>query len=122
MHAGAAALKATPAGQDNARCSQTVAVRPNSTYQLSGWVQGGYTYLGVTGTGTTDVSTWTPDSGAWKQLSTSFSTGSATTSVTVYTHGWYGQAAYYADDISVFGPDGAAAATRSRRSPAPRAD
>lgn len=106
VHAGAAALKATPAGQDNARCSQTVAVRPNSTYQLSGWVQGGYTYLGVTGTGTTDVSTWTPDSGAWKQLSTSFSTGSATTSVTVYTHGWYGQAAYYADDISVFGPDG----------------
>ncbi|MFG2511760.1 chitinase [Streptomyces sp. NPDC048584] len=106
VHAGAAALKATPAGQDNARCSQTVAVKPNSTYQLSGWVQGGYTYLGVTGTGTTDVSTWTPDSGGWKQLSTGFSTGSSTTSVTVYTHGWYGQAAYYADDISVFGPDG----------------
>lgn len=106
MHAGTAALKATPAGQDNARCTQTVTVRPNSTYRLSGWVQGGYAYLGVTGTGTTDVSTWTPDSGSWKQLSTSFTTGSSTTSVTVYTHGWYGQAAYYVDDLSVFGPDG----------------
>lgn len=106
VHGGASALKATPAGQDNARCSQNVAVKPNSTYRLSGWVQGGYAYLGVTGTGTTDVSTWTPDSGSWKQLSTSFTTGSSTTSVTVYTHGWYGQAAYHVDDLSVFGPDG----------------
>ncbi|MFC9908801.1 chitinase [Streptomyces sp. NPDC059862] len=106
VHGGTAALKATPAGQDNARCSQTVAVQPNSTYTLSGWVQGGYTYLGVTGTGTTDVSTWTPDSTTWKQLSTTFSTGASTRSVTIYTHGWYGQAAYHADDISVHGPDG----------------
>jgi len=106
VHGGAAALKATPAGQDDAQCSQTVAVKPNSTYSLSAWVQGGYAFLGVTGTGTTDVSTWTPDSSSWKQLTTSFTTGSATTSVTVYTHGWYGQAAYYADDVSVYGPDG----------------
>ncbi|MDH6624828.1 chitinase [Streptomyces sp. LBL] len=106
VHGGSAALKATPAGQDNALCSQTVAVKPNSTYTLSAWVQGGYAYLGATGTGTTDVSTWTPDSSSWKQLSTTFTTGSSTTSVTVYTHGWYGQAAYYADDISVYGPDG----------------
>ncbi|MCX2926717.1 glycoside hydrolase family 18 protein [Streptomyces sp. NEAU-W12] len=106
VHGGTAALKATPAGQDNARCTQTVAVRPDSTYSLSTWVQGGYAYLGVTGTGTTDVSTWTPDSSAWKQLTTSFRTGSATTSVTVHTHGWYGQQPYYADDLSVFGPDG----------------
>ncbi len=106
VHGGSAALKATPAGQDNAKCTQTVAVKPNSTYTLSAWVQGGYTYLGATGTGTTDVSTWTPDSSSWKQLTTTFTTGSSTTSVTVYTHGWYGQAAYYADDLSVFGPDG----------------
>ncbi|WP_405670782.1 chitinase [Streptomyces sp. NBC_01530] len=106
VHGGTAALKATPAGQDNAQCTQPVAVKPNSTYTLSSWVQGGYAYLGVTGTGTTDVSTWTPDSSSWKQLSTSFTTGSSTTSVTVYTHGWYGQAAYYADDVSVYGPDG----------------
>ncbi|MGW8747327.1 chitinase [Streptomyces sp. NPDC055794] len=103
---GSAALKATPAGQDNARCSQSVAVKPNSTYRLSAWVQGGYAYLGVTGTGTTDVSTWTPDSASWKQLTTTFTTGSSTTSVSVYTHGWYGQSAYHVDDLSVFGPDG----------------
>ncbi|MEU3414359.1 glycoside hydrolase family 18 protein [Streptomyces sp. NPDC006658] len=106
VHGGTGALKATPAGQDTAKCSQAVAVKPNSTYTLSAWVQGGYSYLGVTGTGTTDVSTWTPDSPSWKQLQTTFTTGSSTTSVTVYTHGWYGQAAYYADDISVYGPDG----------------
>ncbi|MFB7457382.1 MULTISPECIES: chitinase [unclassified Streptomyces] len=106
VHGGSAALKGTPAGQDNAQCTQKVAVKPNSTYTLSAWVQGGYTYLGATGTGTTDVSTWTPDSTGWKQLSTTFTTGSSTTSVSVYLHGWYGQAAYYADDVSVFGPDG----------------
>ncbi|MGC0338224.1 chitinase [Streptomyces sp. SLBN-8D4] len=106
VHGGSAALKATPAGQDNAKCVQTVAVKPGSTYTLSAWVQGGYAYLGATGTGTTDVSTWTPDSASWKQLTTSFTTGASTTSVTVYTHGWYGQAAYFADDVSVYGPDG----------------
>jgi len=106
VHGGTAALKATPAGQDNAQCTQSVAVKPNSSYTLSAWVQGGYSYLGVTGTGTTDVSTWTPDSSSWKQLTTSFTTGSSTSSVTVYTHGWYGQAPYYADDVSVYGPDG----------------
>ncbi|WP_436850053.1 chitinase [Streptomyces monashensis] len=106
VHSGSSALKATPAGQDDAQCTQAVAVEPNSTYTLSAWVQGGYSYLGVTGTGTTDVSTWTPDTTTWKQLSTTFTTGASTTSVTVYTHGWYGQAAYYADDVSVYGPDG----------------
>ncbi|KUN73905.1 chitinase [Streptomyces canus] len=106
VHGGSAALKATPAGQDNAKCVQTVAVKPNATYTLSAWVQGGYAYLGATGTGTTDVSTWTPDTASWKQLTTTFTTGASTTSVTVYTHGWYGQAAYLADDVSVYGPDG----------------
>ncbi|MFG2403652.1 chitinase [Streptomyces brevispora] len=106
VHGGTSALKATPAGQDNAKCTQTVAVKPNSTYALSSWVQGGYAYLGVSGTGTTDVSTWTPGSTSWSQLSTSFKTGANTTSVTVYTHGWYGQASYFVDDVSVSGPDG----------------
>ncbi|MET9428863.1 MULTISPECIES: glycoside hydrolase family 18 protein [unclassified Streptomyces] len=106
VHGGVSALKATPGGQDNARCAQSVAVKPNSTYTLSAWVQGGYAYLGASGTGTTDVSTWTPGSTGWQQLTTRFTTGANTTSVTVYTHGWYGQSAYYADDVSVFGPDG----------------
>ncbi|WP_328865606.1 chitinase [Streptomyces sp. NBC_00304] len=106
VHGGTSALKATPAGQDNAQCTQTVVVKPNSTYALSSWVQGGYAYLGVSGSGTTDVSTWTPGSSSWSQLSTSFKTGANTTSVTVYTHGWYGQSAYFVDDLSVSGPDG----------------
>ncbi|MET3983217.1 chitinase [Streptomyces sp. PvR034] len=107
VFAGTGALKATPAGQDNAQCSQSVTVKPNSTYTLSTQVQGSYVYLGATGTGTQDVSTWTPGSGSgWQKLSTTFTTGPNTTQVTVWTHGWYGQSAYYADDFSVFGPDG----------------
>ncbi|MEU1085821.1 glycoside hydrolase family 18 protein [Streptomyces sp. NPDC005892] len=107
VHGGTSALKATPAGSDYANCAQTVTVKPGSTYTLSAWVQGDYVYLGATGTGTTDVSTWTQSSGAWKQLSTTFTTGSATTSVTIWTHGWYGTSAYYADDLSLTGPGGA---------------
>ncbi|MFV0128073.1 chitinase [Streptomyces sp. HMX112] len=106
VHGGTAALRAAPGGQDTARCAQTVAVKPSATYTLSAWTQGGYAYLGASGTGTTDVSTWSPGSSDWKQLTTRFTTGANTTSVTVYTHGWYGQAAYHADDVSVFGPDG----------------
>ncbi|MEV0779059.1 chitinase [Streptomyces sp. NPDC050433] len=106
VRTGAAALKGTPAGQDNAKCTQSVAVQPDSTYTLSAWVQGGYAYLGASGTGTTDVSTWTPGESGWKQLTTTFRTGASTRAVTVYTHGWYGQSAYVVDDVSVFGPDG----------------
>ncbi|MEV4439252.1 carbohydrate binding domain-containing protein, partial [Streptomyces sp. NPDC049577] len=106
VRSGTAALKATPAGSDNARCAQTVSVRPNSSYTLSAWVRGSYVYLGAGGTGTTDVSTWTPNAADWQQLTTTFTTGANTTSVTVYTHGWYGQPAYYADDISLTGPGG----------------
>ncbi|MEU5546304.1 glycosyl hydrolase family 18 protein [Streptomyces sioyaensis] len=106
VRSGTGALKATPTASDNATCSQTVAVKPGATYRLSAYVQGSYVYLGASGTGTTDVSTWTPSATDWQQLSTTFTTGPATTSVTVYTHGWYGQPAYYADDFSVLGPDG----------------
>ncbi|MFI1013866.1 chitinase [Streptomyces sp. NPDC020965] len=107
VRTGTGALKATPNGHDNARCSQILAVKPNSTYTLGAWTQGGHAYLGASGTGTTDVSTWTPGGGTgWTQLSTSFRTGATTTSVTVYTHGWYGTPAYHVDDVTVIGPDG----------------
>ncbi|MFJ3930541.1 MULTISPECIES: chitinase [unclassified Streptomyces] len=106
VRTGAGALKASPAGLDNARCTQTLAVRPNSTYAVSAWVQGSYVYLGASGTGTQDVSTWTPGSTGWSRLATSFTTGASTTSVTLYTHGWYGTPAYLVDDVSVLGPDG----------------
>ncbi len=108
VRTGTGALKASPAGLDNAKCVQTVTVKPNSTYTLSAWVQGGYAYLGAsgTGTGTGSVSTWTPDSPSWKQLTTTFTTGASTTSVEIYTHGWYGTSPYVVDDVSVYGPDG----------------
>ncbi|WP_164905034.1 chitinase [Streptomyces cyaneus] len=104
VRSGSSALQATPAGSDNARCGQTVTVQPDSQYTLSGYVRGSYVYLGASGTGTTDVSTWTQSAPAWQQLTTTFRTGPSTTRVTVYTHGWYGTGAYHADDISLVGP------------------
>ncbi|MFF9278325.1 chitinase [Streptomyces griseosporeus] len=106
VHSGSAALRATPAGSDNAQCAQTVTVQPNAQYTLTGHVRGSYVYLGASGTGTTDVSTWTQSAPDWQQLTTTFRTGPATTKVTVYTHGWYGTGAYYADDLALTGPGG----------------
>ncbi|WUH90482.1 glycosyl hydrolase family 18 protein [Streptomyces sp. NBC_00433] len=107
VHSGTSALKATPSGQDNAQCTQTVSVKPNSPYTLSAYVQGSYVYLGATGTGAAgDPSTWTPGASSYTQLSLNFTTGANTTSVTVYLHGWYGQPTYYADDVSLAGPGG----------------
>ncbi|MER5859119.1 glycoside hydrolase family 18 protein [Streptomyces sp900105245] len=106
VHSGTSALQATPAGSDNAQCAQTVTVQPDSQYTLSGHVRGSYVYLGANGTGTTDVSTWTQSAPDWQKLSTTFRTGATTTKVTIYTHGWYGTGAYYADDISLIGPGG----------------
>ncbi|MFI5980174.1 carbohydrate binding domain-containing protein [Streptomyces sp. NPDC051555] len=107
VHSGTSALKATPAGSDNAQCTQTISVQPNSQYTLSAFVQGSYVYLGATGTGITGTtSTWTPNSPSYGQLGVTFATGANTTSVTVYLHGWYGQPAYYADDVALAGPGG----------------
>ncbi|MER7625432.1 glycosyl hydrolase family 18 protein [Streptomyces sp. NPDC126503] len=106
VHGGTKALQATPAGSDHAKCSQTITVKPHSAYTLSGWVRGSYVHLGVTGTGTTDVSTWTQSAPDWQRLATTFTTGANTTSVTLYTHGWYGTPAYQADDLSLHGPGG----------------
>ncbi|WP_031099173.1 MULTISPECIES: chitinase [unclassified Streptomyces] len=106
VHSGSSALQATPAGSDNAQCSQTVTVQPNAQYTLSGYVRGSYVYLGASGTGTTDVSTWTQSAPDWQKLSTTFRTGAATTRVTIYTHGWYGTGAYNADDVTLVGPGG----------------
>ncbi|MER5532220.1 chitinase [Streptomyces mirabilis] len=104
VRSGSSALRATPAGSDHAQCSQTVTVKPDSQYTLAGYVRGSYVYLGASGTGTTDVSTWTQSAPDWQQLTTTFRTGPSTTKVTLYTHGWYGTGAYYADDVSFVGP------------------
>ncbi|MFF0089603.1 carbohydrate binding domain-containing protein [Streptomyces canus] len=102
VHGGTKSLQGAVSSSDNAQCSQTVAVQPNTTYSLSGWVRGSYVYLGVNG----GSSTWTSSPSAYSQLTTSFTTGAAQTSATVYVHGWYGQGTYYADDISLDGPGG----------------
>jgi chitinase len=100
------ALAGTPTDSDYAQCSQVVSVQPSSSYALTGWVEGDYVYLGETGAGTSDADDWTPSAPSWTELSSSFTTGSATTSVTVYVNGWYAQPEFYADDLSLTGPAG----------------
>ncbi|WP_405727964.1 carbohydrate binding domain-containing protein [Streptomyces sp. NBC_00028] len=102
VHGGSKALAGAVSSSDNAKCSQTVAVKPNTAYTLSGWVRGSYVYLGVDG----GASTWTTSPSAYAQLSVNFTTGASQTSATIYTHGWYAQGTYYADDISLDGPGG----------------
>ncbi len=69
-------------------------------------MQGDYVFLGDSGTGTSDTDDWTPAAATWTELAASFTTGSSTTSVTVYIHGWYAQPTFYADDLSLTGPAG----------------
>ncbi|TDT95550.1 carbohydrate binding protein [Streptomyces sp. 846.5] len=107
VHSGTHALSALPTGSADAQCTQTVAVLPNSTYTLSAYVEGPYVYLGANG----GSSTWTPSATSWQQLSTTFTTGASTTSITVYLHGWYGQGSYQADDVVLTGPGGGSTPT-----------
>jgi chitinase len=99
-------LAGTPSGSDDAQCSQVVSVQPDSSYSLTGEVEGDYVYLGDSGTGSSDTNDWTPAASTWTQLSTSFNTGASTTSVTIYVHGWYAQPTFYAADLSLTGPAG----------------
>jgi chitinase len=98
VHSGSYALAATPTSALTAKCSQTVSVQPNTSYTLSAWVLGNYAYIGDTGTGTSDTSNWASTS-TWQQLSTSFTTGASTSSVSIWVHGWYSQGTVYADDV-----------------------
>ncbi|BCJ73178.1 hypothetical protein CS0771_27220 [Catellatospora sp. IY07-71] len=102
VRSGTKALQGAASASDNAKCTQTVSVQPSTAYVLTGWVRGNYVYLGVTG----GASTWTPGAAAFTSLSVSFTTGASQTSVEVYTHGWYGQGTYFADDLSLDGPGG----------------
>lgn len=107
VHSGTAALGATPSSSDDAQCTQTVTVTPNTAYTLSGYVEGSYVYLGVTG----GTDTWTPSATGWQQLTLSFTTTASQTSVQVYLHGWYAEPEYFADDLSLAGPGGSAPPT-----------
>jgi chitinase len=102
VHTGSSALAGAANNSDDAQCTQTIAVQPNSAYTLSAYVEGNYVYLGATGYS----SIWTPGASSWQQLSTSFTTSASTTSVVIYLHGWYAQGTYYADDVSLTGPGG----------------
>src|SRR4029453_8597900 len=44
-HSGTYALEAGPGASDIARCSQSIAVQPNTAYTLSAWVKGSSVYL-----------------------------------------------------------------------------
>ncbi|MCP3759829.1 carbohydrate binding domain-containing protein [Streptomyces sp. TBY4] len=102
VHGGSKALAGAASASDNAKCVQTVAVQPSTTYTLSAWVRGSYVYLGVTG----GASTWTPSAAAYTKLTVSFTTGASQTSAEIYLNGWYGQGTYHADDITLDGPGG----------------
>jgi len=106
VHSGSHALQGAANNSDDAQCTQTVSVQPSSSYTLSGWVEGNYVFIGDTGTGTTDTNNLTPSAATWQQLSTTFTTGASTTSITVYVHGWYAQGTYFADDLSLSGAAG----------------
>jgi hypothetical protein len=105
VHSGSHALAGTPNSSAFAQCTQTVSVQPNSSYTLSGFVEGSFVFVGATGTGV-NASTSTQSAPSWQQLTTSFTTGAGVTSVTVFVHGWYAQPTYNADDISLIGPGG----------------
>ena len=119
-HSGSMSLAGGANNSDNAQCTQTVAVNPSTSYTLSAFVNGSYVFIGATGTGTSDPSNWTPGtSGAFQQLSVTFTTGASTHSVTVFVHGWYGQGTYFADDFSMPGAGGGPSPTATTKSPTP---
>ncbi|WP_316770209.1 carbohydrate binding domain-containing protein [Streptomyces sasae] len=97
VHGGSHSLQVTPSSSSTGECDQTVTLSPNHTYTLSGWVQGPYAYIGVSGGAS--ASTWSNNT-SWNQLTVSFTTGSSGT-VTVFVHGWYGQSDVHADDFSL---------------------
>ncbi|MEV6291516.1 carbohydrate binding domain-containing protein [Streptomyces sp. NPDC051896] len=97
VHSGGHALLVTPSSSSTGECDQTVTLSPNHSYTLTGWVQGPYAYIGVSGGAT--ASTWS-NSTSWNRLTVNFTTGGSGT-VTVYVHGWYGQSAVDADDFTL---------------------
>src|SRR5262249_11568785 len=87
-HSGTYSLSGNPTNSVTAQCQQTVNVVPSTAYTLSGFVNGAYVFLGVTGG--VDASTWTPTtSGAYAKLTVAFTTAASQHTAVVYVHGWY---------------------------------
>jgi len=97
VHSGSHAAVIAPTASQTGELDQTVTLKANTSYTLTGWVQGNYAFIGVSGGAS--ASTWTSSS-SWTKLTVSFTTGSSGT-VTVFVHGWYSQGNVYADDFSV---------------------
>ena len=101
VHSGTHALSGAADNNNFAQCTQVISVQPGHSYTLSAWVQGSYAFIGVTGTGTNDTNNFAPSATTFTQLNVPFTTGSSTTSLTIYVHGWYAQGTIFADDFSV---------------------
>ena len=97
VHSGSHAVLIAPTSSQTGEIDQTVALSPNHSYTLTGWVQGNFAFIGVSGGAS--ASTWATSS-SWTKLTVTFTTGSSGT-VTVFAHGWFAQGTAYADDIAV---------------------
>lgn len=97
VHSGSHAAVVAPTSSQTGEIDQVVNLQPNHGYTLTGWVQGNYAYVGVSGAAS--ASTWASSS-TWTKLTVPFTTDASGT-VTVYVHGWYAQGNVYADDLSV---------------------
>jgi len=106
VHSGSYALQMTPGSATTGQCTQTLSVQPSTAYTLSAYLNGPYAYLGVNGYS----ATWTSSS-SYTQLSYAFTTGSSTTSITLYVHGWYAQGNVFVDDVVLTGPTGSSTPT-----------
>lgn len=106
VHSGSHALQMNPSNSTTGQCTQTISVQANTAYTLSGYLDGPYAYIGINGGG----STWTSSS-SYTPLTVNFTTSSAQTSVTIYVHGWYGQASVDVDDVALLGPGGSSTPT-----------
>jgi hypothetical protein len=97
VHSGSHAALLAATSSQTGEIDQTVNLKANTSYKLTGWVQGNFAFLGVSGGAS--ASTWATSS-TWTQLSVTFTTGSSGT-VTVFAHGWFAQGNAYVDDVSL---------------------
>ena len=94
-------------------------VTANTPYTLSAYVNGAYVYLGVSGTGTSDTSTWTPGTGgSYAPLSIGFKTGACTTRSRLPAR-LVRPGQFYADDVSLPGSGGSSGGGTPTPTPTP---
>src|SRR6266568_181891 len=117
VHSGSFALQMNPTSGTTGQCTQTISVQPNTTYTLTAFVNGPFSYLGVIN----GNSTWVTST-SYSQLTVSQTTGASTTSMTIFVHGWYAQGSVLVDDVVLSGPAGSSSPTPSptaTRTPTP---